>query len=74
MLLQEHTNRPNNSAIRGKDVLSHITACKNFISSPAVSGRLMVAKPVNRSGSCLNSPCEYIFPHHVMLVSKKVHL
>ena len=35
------------SAIRGQDVRSQFTACKNCISSPAVSGRYMIVKPIN---------------------------
>ena len=73
MLLQEHTKGPNDVyAIRGKDVRHRFNASKNCISSPAFSWRLMVAKPGNRSGSCLSSPCKYTFPHHVMLFSKNV--
>ena len=60
--------------MRGQDVRNQLTACENCINSAAVSGCLMAAKPVNRSGSCLTCPCEYTFPHQVMLVSKKVHL
>ena len=54
------------SVIRGKDVRSQFIACKNCI---------MIAKPVNRSGSCLTCPCEY-FPRPSLeksaLVSRSV--
>lgn len=48
---------------------------KLHLLSSRVSGRRMLASPLKRSGSCFASPCEsYTFPHHLMLVSKKVRL
>ena len=72
MLLQEHTKRPNDLCHsrqrRAQPVYSRQTLHQLACSLGAPHCR---PKAVNRSGSCLTFPCEYTFPHHAMLVSKK---